>query len=79
MIIKAVITKVNPKPFNSSEGGMINWFWYRAERIGDQVTIDVGSRREYKVGQEVTLDVEKNELANNKFRYKERIPKEILE
>lgn len=79
MMVKVKITKATAKPFNSSEGGMINWFWYRGERLADGVTIEFGSRKEYKVSETISAELEKTELANGKFRYKELVPNEVLE
>jgi len=79
MMVKVKISKATPKPFNSSEGGMIDWAWYRGERLVDGVTIEFGSRKKYSVGETVSLDLEKTELTNGKFRYKELVPKEVLE
>lgn len=68
-----LIKKVNKRPFQSSEegGGMIDYFWYKATRLSDGVTIEFGSRNEYKVDQTVDLELEKKETAKGGIRYTE--------
>lgn len=68
---KLKIKKVKPSPFTGSEGDQIEYFWYKALRLSDGITLDFGSAKEYEVDQEVELDLEKTELSGGKFRYKE--------
>lgn len=65
------IEKANKRPFQSQEGGMIDYFWYKATNLANDVSIEFGSRKEYKVGKEYDIQLEKTELANGKYRYKE--------
>lgn len=65
-----IIKKVKPSSFVGSEGDRITYFWYKALRQ-DGVTIDFGSKNEYKVDEEIEIDLEKTELSGGKFRYKE--------
>lgn len=65
------ILKATAKPFTGSDGTEVNYNWYRAERINDGVTIEFGSRKSYDVDEEVEIELEKTELTNGKFRYKE--------
>jgi len=79
MILKIKVTKVNNKPFRSSEGEMINFYWNKGERANDQVSIDFCTTKDHKVGEVFEADFEKQELANGKIRYKELVPRLSVE
>lgn len=66
-----VIKKATKKPFESSEGETINYFWYKAFRPSDGVTLEFGSTEEHKLNAEIEIELEKIELTNGKYRYKE--------
>lgn len=70
MILK--IKSVQSKPFKGSEGEMVPYFWTRAERA-DGVTIQFGGVVDYsgKVGEQLELNVEKQEFSNGKTGYRE--------
>jgi len=68
---KIKIGKVNCKPFKAQDGEEINYYWYRGERLHDGVTLEFGSMQEYEKDETVDVELEKIELANGKFRYKE--------
>lgn len=69
--------KITDKRDGSFEGdtGRIEYYWYKALREGDEVTIDFGSRREYDIDDKVDLVLNKEEYRTPKgaikFRYKE--------
>jgi len=69
--MKLKITKVTERPFVGNEGKEISYYWYKGLREGDGVTINFGSKNEFSLNDEVDLDLEKTELANGKFQYKE--------
>lgn len=69
---KYIIQKVTKKPFKSSEGEMIDYFWYKAVRISDKINIDFGSTASHEVSETpISLEVIKVEKADGSFRYKE--------
>lgn len=69
------IKKASKKPFTTSEGEQMDYFWYRGLRKNDGVTIDFGSTQEYGVGDEVEIELEKGERIDKngktKITYKE--------
>lgn len=69
--MKLIIKKVTPRPFEGSSGEQIKYYWYKALRGHDAVTIEFGSRNEYEVDDELDLDLEKTEISGGRFRYKE--------
>lgn len=68
---KLKIVKAREGGFTSSDGKRINYFWYKALREEDGVTIEFGSKKEYEEGEEIEIYLEKNEMPGGKFRYKE--------
>lgn len=75
MLIKLKVTQTKNKPFKSSEGEMIDYFWSKGERVSDGVTIDFCGTVKHSIGDIVEAEFEKQELTNGKFRYKELAPK----
>jgi len=69
--MKLKIKKVRDGKFKSSEGEMISYFWYKALRGEDGVTIEFGSKNEYEVDDEIDIELEKSERAGGRFGYKE--------
>lgn len=65
------ITKVTNKPFTGSDGEEINYYWYKAVRRGDGVTIEFGSKNEYEEGEQVELLLEKIETKRG-YKYLDR-------
>lgn len=58
--------------FQGEEGEKVIYFWTKARRISDAVTIEFGGKLPHKKGEELELDLEKTERENGKgFRYKE--------
>jgi len=78
MQLKLKITECKAKPFSGEEGEQIAYFWHKAERADNGVTISFGSKREHAVGEESTFELEKSEGADGKARYKEIVPKVAL-
>jgi len=59
-------------PFKNSDGDTIEYFWYKAIRLNDNVAIEFGSKSDaYEDGEEYEINVEKYERPNGKFGYKE--------
>ncbi len=61
---------------SNTTGDEVEYYWYKALRVSDDVTIDFGSvDGEYEVGEEHELNIEKTEGTTHKgevvFRYKE--------
>jgi len=73
MKIKLILNSVKNSPFESN-GEKIDYFWYKAERVVDGVSFDLGSAKgDLALGVELELNVEKTEGAKpGKFRYKYR-------
>jgi len=71
MLISYNITKVTPRPFVGSDGEKRDYYWYRAVRIEDGVTIDFGSQQVYEVGDNVDIHLVKYEKKDGKIGYKE--------
>jgi len=74
MVVK--ITEMKARPFQTDEGEMLEYFWYKAIRLADQVSFQFGSMNGgHGVGEELDLEIEKTEAVNKKgevvFRYKE--------
>lgn len=70
--MKLKILSVKNKPFKTDEGDDMDYFWYRAIRESDGVTIQFGSKTgEHAVGQTLDLNIEKTERTGGKFGYKE--------
>jgi len=64
------IKDVKEKPFTGEDGEKIPYFWYKAERISDGVTLTIGSKNgDLKIGEEEDLDVEKREKIRGGFTY----------
>lgn len=68
-----LITKVKARPFDGDDGEKIPYFWTKATRKSDGVTIEFGGRVDHTedLDKELDLDIEKTERANGKFGYKE--------
>jgi len=74
--MKLKIKDIKPKPFTSDDGETINYYWYKAERLSDNVTFQFGSLNgEHAIGENLDLEIEKTEKADGKFGYKEVIVK----
>lgn len=69
--IEVKIKSFNFKPFKLDEGGERDWYWYKANRVSDNLAIEIGSTEKHEVGQTLTLILEKREKATGKFWYKE--------
>jgi len=74
--MKYIITSKKEANFVSVQGDEIEYCFYKAVRSSDEVTIEFGSKhKEYIIGQEVDLMLEKTEALNKKgvpyFRYKQ--------
>jgi len=64
------IKAVKERPFDSN-GETVPYFWYKAVRQIDGVTIEFGSKKDdLEVGEEYDLDIEKTERPNGKFGYR---------
>lgn len=70
-MVEVLITKKTAKPFVGTDGDEVMYFWYRAERQSDQVSIDFGSMNEYEEGEKVEVNLLKVERRNGKIGYKE--------
>jgi len=68
--MKVKILSVKAKPFKNNDGDMMDYFWYTALRLADDVQIQFGSQVEGYEG-EKDLPIVKLERANNKFGYKD--------
>lgn len=68
---KIIIKKVRDGSFTSGNGEEINYFWYKALRRSDDVTLEFGSSNEYKINDEIEIELEKIEISGGKYRYKE--------
>ena len=75
--MKLKITGKTEKPFKGDEGDLIPYFWYKAVREEDGVTLQFGSKKgEHLVGDTLELELEKTEALDSKtgqlsYRYKE--------
>jgi len=74
MTKKYKIIAEKKKPFTSSEGEQINYYWTKAVRLDDEMEIEFGTTvggRE--LGSVHDLFVTKYEKANGKFGYREQV------
>lgn len=72
-----VLKSLKAKPFTNDDGDQIPYFWYKALRSTDDVTITFGSKRgDLPLNQELSLNIEKYEGEGGKFRYRhvEEVP-----
>jgi len=68
--MKYKIKDVKEKPFTGENGEKIPYFWYKAERISDGVTLTFGSKNgNLDIGSETDLDIEKREKTGGGFTY----------
>jgi len=66
MTEKFLIKKVRDGAFQSN-GETVEYYWVKAERISDGVTLEFGSKKgDFEVDQEVDLELEKTERVNAK-------------
>lgn len=72
--MKLKIERVKPAPFRGSDGTDVDYYWYKATRESDGVTIEFGSWKKYDVGSVVEVLIEKYERRDGKVGYKEVRP-----
>jgi len=66
------ILKQDIKPFTTDEGEQMDYYWYKAIREHDEVTIRFGSTNgDYSVGDSYEIDLEKYERKDGNTGYKE--------
>jgi len=70
-MVNISIIKVTKKPFRSSEGEMIDYYWYKGRRTKDEAVIEFGSTVGHELGETLDLNIEKVEKPDGTFRYKE--------
>ncbi|SRR6266481_1293478 len=70
---KYQILKIRDGKFQGDGGESIAYFWVKAKRISDGVTIEFGTREgRHRASEEIVeLDIEKYEATGGRFRYKE--------
>jgi len=74
--MKVKIVSVKKRPFTTDDGDLLDYYWYRAERLSDGVSFQFGSMDpDHEPGEELDLEIEKTEATNKKgqlvYRYKE--------
>jgi len=70
-MIKVLIKKHKAKPFQT-EDGEVEYHWYDAVRLSDNLLFQFGSRDGgHAVGEEKELDLVKYERGDGKFGWKE--------
>lgn len=75
-IAKYEIKKVRDGSFKNDEGELIPYFWIKALRLEDNVSLEFGSKSgDFEIGDEVELELEKTERAGGKVGYK-HVPEE---
>jgi hypothetical protein len=58
--------------FQGEEGEKVPYFWTKAKRLSNGVSLEFGGKISHKKNEELELDLEKTERADGKgFRYKE--------
>jgi len=58
--------------FQGDDGQKVEYYWYKALRESDGVTIEFGSRDgNHRMNETKDLDIEKTERAGGRFGYKE--------
>lgn len=57
--------------FQGDDGEKVTYFWTKAKRVLDGVTVEFGGKVSHRKGEELDLDLEKTERAGGKFGYKE--------
>jgi len=73
MKTKLKILKVRNSSFQGREGDTVDYFWVKAERFSDGVTLEFGTKNpDHEAGEEKEIDLEKNEDGKGGYRYKER-------
>lgn len=66
-----ILTRKNGS-FQGSSGEQVEYWWYKAVRLADDMTVEFGSRDGgHEEGQEVTLTLEKFERPGGRIGYKE--------
>jgi len=55
--------------FQGRDGESVEYFWTKARRVSDEVTLEFGGKQRYKAGEEVDLELEKQEIPGG-YRYK---------
>ncbi len=70
---KVTIKEVTSKPFKSSDGGDIDWYWTKAFRVSDKVTFQFGGKVDYSddIDSTLELEIEKREKADGGFSYRD--------
>ena len=64
--MKLILKEVNARPFKGDDGEVREYFWYKALRQEDNVTLQFGSvDGDHLLGVELELNVEKSERINN--------------
>lgn len=73
MKLKYKILKVRDGSFQGRDGDSISYFWVKAIRLADGVTLEFGSKRgdEFEVDDEPELELQKSEDGRGGYRYKE--------
>jgi len=70
MLLK-IIKKKNGS-FTGSDGDTVEYYWYKAKRISDDMTLEFGSRDgKHDEDDEVDLNLEKFEYSKRHQRYRE--------
>lgn len=70
--MKVILKSRKASPFTNDDGEEMQYFWYKAERLSDNVTIRFGSQEGgHVLDEELDLDIEKYERDNGKIGYKE--------
>lgn len=67
------ILKATFKPFDMDEGGKRDYYWYKALRTEDGVTLNFGSTEKHEVDETLTLQFVKEERVGGKYLYKELV------
>jgi len=69
--MKIKIIKKRPGDFQGRDGETVEYYWYKAIRSSDEVTIEFGSKDGgLKFDQEIDINIEKSEDPRGGFRYK---------
>jgi len=72
--MKLKIISMKAKPFKGTDGEQVEYYWYKALRSEDDVTIEFGTTRgEHEIGADVELNIERMERAGGKFGYREAL------
>lgn len=70
--MKVRIKSKKAKPFKNNDGDQMDYFWYKAIRIEDDMLIEFGSTDGgHETDAELDLEIVKTERADGKTGYKE--------